>query len=247
VYVADLSVREAAERLDVHQSRVRELLASGRLAGRRVGSRWVVDALSVARRLETVAATSGRPLSTRIAWSAAAILDGQPTSWLRTGERSRLRARLRRHDATETQLYRWWMQTRSSATRYRLAEADVAELVSAEGVVAGGISAANRYGLGLGHGNEAEVYVDSPTARRLVDDFFLIESDRGNLTLHVMNDHTHWHRVTARVIDGLLVAPRLVVAVDLLDSGDTRSRSAGTRLLERALGTLGPESRHVDQ
>jgi excisionase family DNA binding protein len=228
VYVAELSVSEAADRLGVTQARVRSLLASGRLVGRRAGSLWLVDSDAVAQRVETVATAKGRPFSTRIAWTAAALLDGQETTWLSTSERSRLRTRLRQQDA---QTYRWWMQARASTTRYRIADTDIAELFTTPGVVLGGISAASHYGLGLGHGNEAEIYTDA--ADRLVDEFFLVASARGNLVLH--SDITGWHHKTAHPADGVSVAPRLVVAADLLDSDDTRSRSAGERLLKQVL------------
>jgi hypothetical protein len=126
------------------------------------------------------------------------------------------------------------MQERARAIRYRIAEADIAELMAVRRVVAGGISAASHYDLGLAFGNEAEVYVNSSVAAELVDEFFLVKSEHGNLMMHVEDSGLNWHQRTARAPDGVFVAPRLVVAVDLLDSEDTRSRSAGARLLERA-------------
>jgi len=235
VYVVELSVSEAAERLGVTRARVRSLLAAGRLAGRHAGSLWLVDGDAVAQRLESVASAKGRPFSTRIAWSAAALLDGQDISWLTTSERSRLRSRLRQGDA---QTCRWRMRSRASTTRYRIADADIGDLISTRGVVLGGISAASHYALGLGHGHEAEVYTDA--AGQLVDEFFLVESARGNLVLH--SEIAGWHLKTARTVDGVSVVPRLVVAADLLDSDDTRSRSAGDRLLKQILDSDSLES-----
>lgn len=46
-----LSTQQAAEKLGISQVRVRELLKSGKLKGRRVGRSWVVDESSVDARL----------------------------------------------------------------------------------------------------------------------------------------------------------------------------------------------------
>ncbi|MFJ5984505.1 helix-turn-helix domain-containing protein [Lentzea sp. NPDC092896] len=236
--MAELSVREAAERLEVNQARIRALLAAGQLAGRRIGSQWVVHDDAVQARLEIAASDRGRPLSTRSAWCAAALLDKQEVSWLSTSERSRLRARLSRHPSSEVCTYRWWMQRRARTVRYRVAGSDIPELLKDQGVVAGGISAASHYALGLAFGGEAEIYVNGSDAARLVDEFFLVESDQGNLLVHIDDSGMQWHQRTAAGTDNGLVAPRLVVAADLMDSADSRSRSAGAQLLEQALSTV---------
>jgi excisionase family DNA binding protein len=106
VYVAELSVREAAQRLGVTPARVRALLEQGGLTGRRVGSQWIVDDDSVRNRLDMAASTRGRPLSCRGAWSAAALSDGQATPWLASSERSRLRSRLTGPAADDVDIHR---------------------------------------------------------------------------------------------------------------------------------------------
>lgn len=238
MYVAEMSVREAAERLDVNQARIRALLSAGQLAGRRIGSQWVVHGDAVRARLEIAASDRGRPLSTKSAWCAAALLDGHEASWLTTSERSRLRTRLSRHPASEVRTYRWWLQRRARSIRYRIAGSDILELLKDQRVVAGGISAANHYSLGLAFRDEAEVYVSSSDASRLVDEFFLIESNQGNLLVHVEGSGVDWHQRTAAVTDNGLTAPRLIVAADLMDSADTRSRSLGAQLLDQSLKAL---------
>lgn len=235
MYVTGLSVQEAARRLGVNQARVRALLKHGGLTGQRIGSRWVVDDDAVRRRLDASASDRGRPLSPKNAWSAAALLDGQTVHWIAGSERSRLAARLARHTIDDVSVYRWWMRKRASAGRYRLAESDIAELLADDAVVAGGISAAASYGLGLSAAAEAEIYVNPRDAARLVDEFFLVESHRGNLIVHVEESGMDWHRRTSQRVKGVTLVPRLVAAVDLLDGDDTRSRSAGDRLLRLAL------------
>ncbi|WP_370944510.1 helix-turn-helix domain-containing protein [Amycolatopsis sp. cg5] len=230
-----LSVQEAADSLGVHPSRVRSLLSAGQLAGRRIGSVWVVNTAALERRRAAVAGMRGRSLSTRVSWAAGALLDGQATPWLKSSERSRLRTRLSHHDQEEAQIFRWWLQSRASMTRFRISKTDITELLSNQDVVMGGISGASAYSAGIGHGTEAEIYVTHTKARQLVDEFFLLEDPQGNLVIHKVDDTEQWHLVTARTIEGVSVTPRLVVAVDLLESEDTRSRTAGATLLRRTL------------
>ncbi|WP_440901691.1 hypothetical protein [Actinosynnema sp.] len=140
--------------------------------------------------------------------------------------------------AESASAHRSWLRRRATPTRYRVAEGDLVELLAHEAVVAGGISAAAACGLGLSHSGEGEVHVGASAVAGLVDEFFPVESTRGNLLVRVEESGEDWHLRTARVVDGLALAPRLVVAVDLLDSADTRSRSAGKRLLAEALSLV---------
>lgn len=92
----ELTVVEAAHRLALDPSRVRALVAGGFLAGRRVGDRWLVDTATVERWADVVGpGARSRPMSPRVAWAAADLLDGGRADWLTAGERSRLRRRRR--------------------------------------------------------------------------------------------------------------------------------------------------------
>lgn len=235
--MSELTVPEAAEHLSVHQSRVRELLHAGTLIGRRVGRQWVIrtDDLDRHRELVRGGATS-RAMSARTAWAAGALLDGQHTEWLASSERSRLRARLTEH-AEEVVTFRRWLSTRQTGTvRLRIADADIAALLGEPGVVATAISAAHSHGLRLSAVGEAEAYVTAAVAKKLTKAYFLIASERGNLLLRTV-DGT-WHADTAVEHDGRLVTNRLMTAVDLLDSFDARSATAGRELLRQALQSL---------
>ncbi len=235
VDVTEMTVRDAAELLGVDPSRVRALVGSGALAGRRFGSQWMVRQDAVERRAELVGAGArSRAMSARTAWAAADLLDGGKAAWLTTSERARLRARLVSHAAGGWQTYARWLSSRqTAATRYRIADRDVAGLLADDGIVATGASAAAAHALGLGSAGQAEVYADSATERRLVEDWFLIRSDTGNLLVRAVDGD--WHRRTGSVVDGRAVAARLMVAVDLLDADDARSRAAGENLLARLL------------
>lgn len=233
----ELTTREAAERLSVNQSRVRALVASGGLSARRVGDRWLVDADSVDRQAAfTSARATGRSMSQRIGWAAADLADGGEADWLGGNERSRLRQRLSTASSSEV-MQRWLRSRCDSVSRYRVGEGDLAALLATEGVVRTGVSAAEAYRLGLGAAGAGDAYVTADVEQRLMDEFFLISSQTGNLTLRVVTDD--WHQRTARQMGGQSVAARLVVGVDLADDTDVRTQSAGRTLIGTVLDEKG--------
>ncbi len=222
---------QAAQRLGVHPSRVRALVSSGVLAATRSGTRWLIDTDSLERQADLVAAgATGRPFAPRTAWAAAALCDGLADR-LTADDRYRLRNRLiHAGDGTSTcaQMQRWLSRRASSVHRYRIGERDIAALLGADGVMATGISTVESYRLGLAIGAVADAYVSEETRRALVDDFVLIDTERGNLTL----------RVTDADIGHTAVAPRLIAGVDLADDTDARTHAAGCALIDQALGGL---------
>lgn len=234
----ELTTREAAERLSVNQSRVRALVASGGLSARRVGDRWLVDADSVDRQVAlTSTQATGRSLSRRIAWAAADLADGGSAAWLAGNERSRLRQRLSAAATSSALMQRWLRNRADSVSRYRVGERDLTALLASAGVVSTGVSAAEAFRLGLGTAGSADAYVTTDVERRLVDEFFLISSQTGNLTLRVVKDG--WHQQAARQVDERRVAARLVVGVDLADDTDVRTQSAGRSLIGAVLDEKG--------
>jgi excisionase family DNA binding protein len=92
--VADVSVAEAASRLGLDRSRVRQLLRSGALDGRRIGRDWVVSAEAVADMVHNHPA-NGRPPAPRRAWALIDLLDGGDAAWLDPVARSHVRATAR--------------------------------------------------------------------------------------------------------------------------------------------------------
>lgn len=230
VYMADaITTQQAAKRLGVHSSRVRALIAAGTLTATRVGNRWLVDADSLDRQADLVAAgATGRSFAPRTAWAAAALCDGLPNG-LTAAERHRLQNRLAHTASGSNQtcaLVRRWLSRRAqSVHHYRVGERDLVDLVRAGGVMPTGISAADTYDLGLATGGAADAYVSERTCRELVKTHFLIDSARGNLTL----------RITGTENLDAAVAPRLITGVDLSEDTDARTRAAGCRLISDAL------------
>jgi len=95
-------------------------------------------------------------------------------------------------------------------------------------VVRGGVSALDAHDVDLIVSDEAEIYVRSSKLAGLVDRYALDpDVDRPNLIVRVVDDNV-WP-----FDEGASVAPWPVVAVDLLDANDERSRRAGLELIER--------------
>jgi len=231
----DVTVREAAAILRVNSRRVRSLIASGQLDAHRVGSQWTitVDSMHAHRALVSAGANS-RPLSIRTAWAAAALLDDQHATWLSSAEKSRMRKRLARTSTWQTWV-RWLGLRYSRIRRYQVADTDIYNILGRSGVVATGVSAADHLTLGLGTGGQADVYADADLADELCREFFLVERDRGNLTVRTV-DHSLHVVTAARTAQGL-VAARLMVAADLLTVGDSRAHRAGEEFLRSLLRT----------
>jgi excisionase family DNA binding protein len=94
VFMANVSVAEAAKRLGVGVPRIHQRIADGSLRAERIGSQWVVDELSLLRVAERREA--GRPLSARSAWAIIALAEGdeEALAELAPVERARAKARL---------------------------------------------------------------------------------------------------------------------------------------------------------
>ncbi|WP_204079150.1 excisionase family DNA-binding protein [Mycobacterium riyadhense] len=237
VVYLELATRETAQRLKVHPSRVRALIGSGGLRARRVGSQWLVDADSVDRHAALIAGrATGRSMSPRIAWAAAAHVDGIADG-LAASERYRIRRRLAGSRPTVETVQRWLSRRSDDIGRYRVGERDIPDLLASADVVASGVSAASHYGLGLGVGGAGDAYVSSQVRDRLVRDYALIPSDRGNLTLRVVDQG--WHLATATAAENCRVAPRLITGVDLVDDADARTRRSGRAFDQRGTRLLG--------
>jgi len=224
-----LSVARAADVLDVSQRRVRQLLESGQLAGEQLGRCWVIDRGDVDRLRRSGA---GRPWSASSAWAVLELAAGRKPD-LSPVERSRARKRLADHG-----LAGLVVQLRARADRRKAyAHPSVLDRVGGDDrVVRGGVSAAHEYRMDLIVRDGAEVYVRAGDVADLADSYDLdVDPDRPNVILHVVDDDA-WP-----FDDGEQVAPWPVVAVDLLDADDERSRRAGQRLVvAHSVRTVGP-------
>ena len=101
-------------------------------------------------------------------------------------------------------------------------------MLSHPSLVASGVSAVGHHHVDLVVSDQSEAYVPESRVAELADRFALdAESDRPNVRLRVIKDDDWPFEAGQRV------APAPVVAVDLLDSDDERSRRAARELMAR--------------
>jgi excisionase family DNA binding protein len=198
VFIANLSVAEAAKRLGVGVPRVHQRIADGSLRAERIGSQWVVDELSLLRVAERKSA--GRPLSVRSAWALIALAGGEKDALadLAPVERARAKARLEELFAFVAKppkseedvrriagVLRSWFRSRASRELYRAASADLPGLrEDVRWAALGGLSAAAS---GIGAGDLVEGYLAEADAKSLSEDFLLVPAERdANVVVHVL-------------------------------------------------------------
>lgn len=220
--ITNLPVRTAAEHLGVSAARVRALIAAGLLEATKVGDRWLVDPESVERRAKSHA-KPGRPLDATKAWALLLLASGEETAWLTPRQRSLLRRRLREKpfEASLSGLGR-----RAAVHRMRAHPADLERIAREPGLVRTGVSAAIDHGVGLVAPDELDVYVGGDRFRLLARKYSFQPSRRPNLVLRVVEGRWPFPK-------GAGLAPRAIVAADLLESSDARTHRAGRALVAR--------------
>jgi hypothetical protein len=208
--------------LGVSERRVRQMLADGVLCGEHIGRVWVVERNSV-RRARDARRGVGRPWRAASAWAVLALANGDAIC-VSPVERSRARRRL------ESGLHSLagCLGARAQPKSFYGHPSVLGRLVDAPDVVRSGVSAAANYAADLVAVDSVDGYVRASSLAGLVKRFALDDdADRPNVVLRVVDDDA-WP-----FAPGQCYASLPVVAVDLLESNDERSRRAGVRLLER--------------
>lgn len=227
----ELSAAEAAQRLRVSPRRVRALLESGRLEGRRVAGRWLVSSDQVERR-QSAPPAAGRPLSPAAAWHVLAVLSKAEEflSGLAPPVRSRARARaaeLRRQQPPDIAArWRSMLASRARISEFYAHPGVVRALLDDRRIVRSGISAAHDYGANLMVAGGAEGYIRSRDLPGISADYALNPEpgSRANVRLHVVEDDDgSW-------LFSQPAAPVAVVAADLMERDGPREQAAGATL-----------------
>ncbi len=222
--MAAVTVSDAARRLGIDESRVRQMLRAGELAGQRIGATWLVDAAAVSRR-QHQAVPAGRPLSPSRAWALLDLIDGGSAPWLTAQSRSQLRARLRGLQGATPQRLHAVLRARSDRHSYRAHPAAVRRLLGDSRIVVAGPTEAARAGLDLvATDARPEVYVRPDDELEVVRELAL--------------------RLAPESPDVLIRVPRQVwpfagstagpatLAADLLESDEPRAVTAGAAWLD---------------
>lgn len=223
-----LSTAEAAGRLGVSDRQVRRLVQRGELPATWIGGRLVLDSADVDRRIAR-APDRGRPFASRTAWAALWEISGERVSWLQSSEGSRLRRWLRHATPEPLALA---TRERARVERYRVLPRYLDELAGATGVIRGGVSAVDEVSADIVTLGAAELYCSEQTRRRLVADHGLTESREPNVVIRIplldfsLLDH------------GRTAMPAGVIAIDLLEADDVRTRRAGHQVADQLLRSM---------
>jgi hypothetical protein len=219
---------EAAAKLGVNTSRVRNMIRAKLLAASKIGGRWLVDPASIERR-KSLAAPVGRLLTPQNAWATLFLAAGegvQATPWLARlspSGLSRIRSRLRREGLAPLVPR---LRNRSFTLQLRAHPSDVARLAQEPGIVLAGVNAAPDYNIDISAPGVIEIYVAANSLSELVEEYYLEPSSNPNAILHVVEGFWPFS-TSARLV------PASVAAVDLIEAEDERSRRAGWELLRR--------------
>ena len=218
-----ISAADVAKRLHVNEARVRALIERGALSGRKVANRWLVPRQAL-KSSEVAARVAGRPFSPENAWGLLFLVSGRSAKWLSPVGRSRLKARLRSPKFPFASRFR----RRASVNYLRGDERALRKIVADDRFVRSGVSAAGDHHVDISAPGVVEGYLPKDRAAKLSYEHALrhVSEDAANLIVRSVDDL--WPFQSERV------APEAVVAVDLIDSSDQRSRRAGSALLKQA-------------
>ncbi|MEZ0065023.1 excisionase family DNA binding protein [Streptacidiphilus sp. MAP12-20] len=222
----DLTVPEAAKRLGVSRQRVLALITRKELSARRVGSAWILDSANVDMRARE--SSKGRPMAARSAWALLDLLQGGDAPWMRADERSRLRGKLRRHpDIAEVA---GWCRRRSELLWLRGHSAAVPRLLAFPGARPTGASAGGHDVVDIGR---VEVYLTSDDTDKAIRELALRPVTRSEANALIRVPHGQWPFYEN--------VGRAVVALDLWESGDERSRRTARQIHGQLLNIHFPQ------
>lgn len=213
--------RDLARRLGLDASRVRRLAGNGRLPGRKIGHDWLFDVDLVGDEF-AIDRQRGRPFSQRNALGVLFLASGESPDWLDAATRSRLSSRLR------SSLVKLRPRLRSRAERrlYRSPESLRRRLRNDPSFILSGGSASDHYGMRIVSPQVLEGYIDQADADRL-------EYRYGLERVGEIDANLIAHLVPRRFLPRGRFMPRAVVAADLADYGDERTKNVGNQVLSR--------------
>lgn len=225
----EISVKDAAQRLGVDPSRIRQMLRAGDLAGRQIGREWLVAAEDVAR-LESQRRPRGRPLGPLRAWGLLDLLVGGDAPWLSPVARSQVRGSIEKLEGADADRWRAVLRGRSDVLPCQAHPSAVPRLLIHEGVHPAGEDLAVERGFDLviaGRGPDMradpvvnQVYVEPERWPALARALAIREAPQ-QPNLLVMLPKGVWP------FEGRDEIPDSVLAADLLESPEPRAVRAG--------------------
>ncbi len=229
----EIDVKEAARRLGVNDSRVRQLLRAGDLRGRHLGNSWLIPDEDVAR-LQRSGRRPGRPLAPKRAWGVLDLLDGGHAAWLSDSARSQVRRYLAELADRAPDDWRAALRGRSRVLEVVAHPAAVARLHRVDGVLAAGPGAAVGRAFDIVAVAESvpEFYVSSSQWFDLSQALALREGAESNLRIRVPKEVWPFAEADA---PGPASVGDAVLAADLLEAAEPRAVAAGAARLGELL------------
>lgn len=218
-----VSVSDAAKRLGLSARRVRALAANGRVPARKVANRWFVEADRLGERRRSEAAR-GRPFSVRHSLGLLFLASGDDPEWLSPYEKWRLR----RYALPRVKDLLPRLRDRASVHSVQAPDSLVKRLANDPSFVRSGVSAADHHRANISGRSVLDGYYSERAFKNLVYRHALQPAPEAvaNLIVRGIADDV--------VLSGRSFMPIAVVAADLADSVDARTRRAGMQML-RAL------------
>lgn len=215
-----LSGAQTANLLGVSAHQVAALARGGEIAAINAAGKALLINAESAKRYQQLHQGKGRPLNEQTAMAALLEISGIESVALPYQQARRLKLKLQAISAEDLV---WQARRRATTRRYRCSESFLEALSSK--VSLSGLNALNgNFDLTEGVGT-LEGYVHQAILDSLIDEFFLNEDLKGNVTLHVtQNDYELGKMV-----------PVGVVAADLAASLNTREHRAGITKLKELL------------
>jgi excisionase family DNA binding protein len=222
----DVSVAEAAARLNVDRSRVEQLLRSGRLQGRQSGRMWLIDEGALVD-WSAHPRAAGRPMAPARAWGLLDLLDGGSAEWLSAVARSQVKAKLRGMRDAGANEWRALLRARSDVLAFQVHPSALDHLRAGPKILPAGAGLAAEAGADL-------------VAVQPIDEFYVGPADWARLA-------KRWHAKPVPSGGNLIVRqPRdiwpfdgrravgaAVLAADLVESAEPRAVRAGVDVLRR--------------
>lgn len=220
--MALMSTRQAAERIGVSARHVQRLVASGALTAVGIDR---LDATSVEQWIAQRRGGRVRTWEEATAWAAVSLLEDGAAEWLGQSQRSRLRSVLAGTTSAELATR---ARNRAQVRRY-FAHPQALTHLTGSVITSGALT-------GIGgltpRTDRLDGYVEDDVVPRLVSRFRLQPDPTGTVTLRETG-------MPRNVVVELARGRRHVLAgLDLAESVEARERSAGHRILDRALATL---------
>lgn len=221
------STKSAARQLGVTPARVRALIHAGHLHANRVGRDWLIPDETLAVLASRPRPATHRSFAARVAWATAREGAGEPSPWVSSSERSRLRLRLR--DGSTTDVWRARLARRAAGLhRFKIHPDLLNDLLTDPRVHAPSNDDALPSGLRVVRGASLLWCAESDLLD-LKHDRALLQTARPTVVLRILPPDV--------TLEPSAPAPPLIAGADLCDEGDPRSVRAGEFLLRLGLGS----------